>query len=176
MNIINNKLLLSLIVSATLFCSGTRSEPVNINVTGKVVAATCTIDNHGIYNVDFGKNIKTSALSQANSSTPWQAFNIILSRCPAEISHVTVGFSGRADPTDDSRYANMMGISYAQNVSIELQKITGSINAGNGKNISTAVKSDRKAIFDMQARVYSKMGDATPGNITAIVIMNFSYN
>ncbi|PLO62906.1 type 1 fimbrial protein, partial [Klebsiella michiganensis] len=51
-----------------------------------------------------------------------------------------------------------------------------SVNAGSGKSIAVDVDNNRQAIFDMRARIFSVAGGATAGNISAMVVMNFTYN
>ncbi|MBK6272933.1 fimbrial protein, partial [Klebsiella michiganensis] len=96
--------------------------------------------------------------------------------CPVGTSSVTAHFTGPVDGADPDLYANVSSPDSSRNVAIELQRITGSINAGSGKSIAVDVDNNRQAIFDMRARIFSVAGDATAGHISAMVVMNFTYN
>lgn len=165
----------------TLFTAIASSSPVNaadvtLYINGDIVASSCTVENNGIYNIDLGHNIPSLRLSEANSYSAWKAFYVTLSDCPVGTSRVTAHFTGPVDGTDPGLYANVNRPDSSRNVAIELQRITGSVNAGSGKSIAVDVDTRRQAIFDMRARIFSVAGGATAGNMSTMVVMNFTYN
>ncbi len=168
--IVMNSAVLSILIS-----TGTMAADVTINVTGKVVASPCTVDNSGVYNIDLGQNISAATLNPANSYSAWKNFNVTLSNCPAGTTKVTAAFSGTADSNNSAMYANTTGTGYAQNVAVQLQNGTAGTNTGNGATMTVNVASNA-ATFPLQARAYSTPGGATPGNISAAVLMNMTYN
>lgn len=51
------------------------AEPVNINITGKVVASPCTVDTtQSQLNVNLGDNIQATALGQPGNVTAFKIF------------------------------------------------------------------------------------------------------
>lgn len=151
------------------------ADNININITGKVIASPCTIDNSGTYNVDFGKNVSASTLATSGSSSAWKAINITLSNCPAGTTKVTAVFSGTSDAEDNNLYANAVGSAYAKRVAIQLQDQSGT-NVGNGTSLTENVSTDRIVTFPLQARLYTVNGGATPGTISSQVLFNVTYN
>ncbi|HGM6627006.1 TPA: fimbrial protein [Serratia marcescens] len=158
-----------------LLSTSTMAADVTINVTGKVVASPCTVDNNGNYNIDLGQNISAATLNPANSYSAWKNFNVTLSNCPAGTTKVTATFAGTADSNNTAMYANTTGTGFAQNVAVQLQNGTAGTNTGNGATMTVNVASSAAA-FPLQARAYSTPGGATTGNIAAAVLMNMTYN
>lgn len=167
------------IIMFGLFCAilspGAYAADVTINVTGKVVASPCTVDNNGVYNIDLGQSISSTTLSPANSYSAWKNFNVTLSACPVGTTKVTAAFSGNADSYNNTMYANATGTGYAQNVAVQLQNSSSGTNTGNGSTMTVSVVNSA-ATFPLQARAYSTPGGATAGIINAVVLMNMTYN
>ncbi|UAN48682.1 type 1 fimbrial protein [Serratia sp. JSRIV001] len=165
------------IASATLFVSMMASAaPVTVTITGKVIAAACTVDNSGAYTVTM-PDVTAATLNPANSYGTWKTFDVTLSNCPAGTTSVKATFDGTADGADANKYANTTGTGYATNVAVQVQNRSGTV-ADKGKNSTMTVNVDasRNATFDLQARPYSTPGGGTVGNITTVVLMNFTYN
>ncbi|MBA7847450.1 type 1 fimbrial protein [Klebsiella sp. RHBSTW-00484] len=154
----------------------TYAADVTIYISGDIIASSCTLENNGIHSINLGQNIPSQKLSEASSYSDWKKFNVTLRDCPTGTSKVTAHFSGPIDSIDNKLYANISQPDNSRNVAIELQRVTGSVNAGNGQFLSVNVDSNNRATFDMQARLYSTTGGATAGNISSMVIMNFTYN
>ncbi|CAI1032001.1 putative fimbrial protein SthD [Serratia fonticola] len=167
--------LYTLAIMGTL-CSSAFADPVNINITGRVTAAACTIDNSSTYNVVM-PDVTAATLNPANSYGTWKTFDVTLSNCPAGTTSVKATFDGTADGADANKYANTTGTGYATNVAVQVQNRSGTV-ADKGKNSTMTVNVDasRNATFDLQARPYSTPGGGTVGNITTVVMMNFTYN
>jgi minor fimbrial subunit len=150
------------------------ADPVNINITGNVVAAPCTVNNgNSNLNVDLGTNILASSLATAGSGTILTPFNLALTACPAGTNSVTVTFMGTADSTSASMYRNT---GTASNLAVELsQQTTGTI-LGNGSMLTQMVQADRTVTYALNARAYTAMGSVAPGTINAVVQADFTYN
>ena len=166
----------SLAIVGVLISVNAFADPVTINITGRVTAAACTIDNSSTYNVVM-PDVTAATLNPGASYGTWKTFDVTLSNCPAGTSSVKATFDGTADGTDANKYANTTGTGYATNVSVQVQNRSGTI-ADKGKNSTMTVNVDasRNATFDLQARPYSSAGGATVGNISTVVLMNFTYN
>lgn len=170
------KELLALASVGVMLSASVFADPVTINITGKVTSAACTVNNSGTYSVIM-PDVVASTLTPANSFGTWKTFDVTLSNCPAGTSTVKATFDGTADGNDGNKYANNTGTGYATNVAVQVQNRSGTI-ADKGKNstMSVAVDGSRNATFDLQSRPYSTPGNATVGNISTVVLMNFTYN
>lgn len=167
---------MALAVTGILISSAAIADPVTLNITGRVTAAACTIGNSGTYSVIM-PDVTAATLNSANSFGTWKTFDVTLSSCPAGTTTVQATFDGTADGSDANKYANTTGTGYASNVAVQVQNRSGTV-ADKGKNstMSVAVDASRNATFNLQARPYSTPGSATVGNISTVVLMNFTYN
>jgi len=152
------------------------ADNVTINITGRVAASSCNIDNSGTYNINLGQKIPSVKLINANSYSDWIPFNFTLSKCPTGTSSVTATFSGNADSSDTTIYANATGDEYAKNVAVQLQNAETGSNLGDKTTMNIKVASDKSVNFPLRARVYSTQGKATSGNISTTVLINLTYN
>lgn len=163
-------------MAGVLISCGVYAAPVTINITGKVTAAACTVDNSGAYNVIM-PDVTAATLNPANSSGAWKTFDVTLSSCPAGTSSVTAKFSGTPDSSDGNQYANTIGTGYATNVAVQLQNRSGTVaDKGNNSTMTVNVDGSNQVTFDLQARPYSTAGGATVGNISSVVLMDLTYN
>lgn len=151
-------------------------DPVQIEVTGTVVASPCEVDdsNVGTVPVSLGE-LQSAALNAAGSASDWVPVNISLKNCPAGTSSVTATFTGTPDEADvESLYANTGD---AQNVAVQLEGIAGE-KYGNGKTATLQIADavDGKPTWNLQTRAFSKNGGVTPGSISSVITMSFAYN
>ncbi|QBH97633.1 type 1 fimbrial protein [Limnobaculum zhutongyuii] len=166
----------TIVTTFLLFSLGINAAPVTVNITGKVIAAACTIDNSGSYDVIM-PDVTAATLSGANTYGGWKEFEVTLSNCPAGTTSVTAKFSGTADGNDANKYANTTGTGYATNVSVQVQNRSCTVDdKGNNSTMTVNVDASKKATFDLQARPYSTPGNATVGNIKTVAMMDFTYN
>lgn len=151
-----------------------QADPTNINISGVVVAAPCSVNNNDSnLNVDLGRNIQASDLAAAGSGSTLIPFTLSLTNCPSGTSTVKVSFSGTADTTSPTRYKNT---GTATNLAVELsQQTTGTI-LGNGSTLTQVVQPDKTVTYALNARAYSVAGSVMPGNVSAVVQANFTYN
>lgn len=163
-------------IIVVLYSQLIQAADTTITINGKVTAAACTINNGGTYTITM-PDVTAATLNTPSSYGAWESFNITLSNCPAGTSTVTATFDGTPDSQDALKYANSLGTGYAKNVSVQVQNRSGT-SSDKGKNSTMTVDVDesKNATFDLQARPYSSSGNATVGNITTLVLMNFSYN
>lgn len=174
MNMFTQGLIATLVVGS---CSlAAQAADTTITINGKVTAAACTINNSGTYTVTM-PDVTAATLNPANSFGTWKTFNVTLSNCPAGTSSVTAKFDGTADGANAAHYANTTGASYATNVAVQVQNRSGTV-ADKGKNSTMTVNVDasKNVTFDLQARPFSTPGGATVGDITTVVLMDFTYN
>ncbi|MGL5387634.1 MAG: fimbrial protein [Serratia sp. (in: enterobacteria)] len=159
------------------FCSmAAHAADTTITINGKVTAAACTVDNSGAYTVTM-PDVTAATLNLAASYGTWKTFDVTLSNCPAGTTSVKATFDGTADGADANKYANTTGTGYATNVAVQVQNRSGTIaDKGKSSTMTVNVDASKNATFDLQARPYSTPGSATVGNISTVVLMNFTYN
>ncbi|MHA2898136.1 fimbrial protein [Enterobacter sp. H2G27] len=154
------------------------TDPVTLNITGNVVASPCEVSaasENMTIDLGGGKDLQTTDLNAAGSSSAWIPVKVSLENCPAGTSSVTATFHGTADASDaDTLYSNT---GTATNVAVQLEGKSGEAY-GNGKTstITIADATDGKPTWDLQTRAFSKSGGVTPGTISSVITMSFAYN
>lgn len=148
------------------------ADPININITGNVVASPCVVNNSvSDLNVDLGKTIQAATLEVAGSGTTPVPFNLALTSCPAGTANVKVTFTGTADTTQTTMYKNT---GTATPLAVELS--SGSTILGNNGTLTQTVQTDKTVTYALSARAVTAAGSVTPGSINAVVQANFTYN
>ena len=154
------------------------ADPVTLNITGNVVASPCEVsaDSENMtIDLGSGKDLQTSDLNAAGSSSAWVPITVSLENCPAGTSSVTATFHGTSDAADANTLYSNTGT--ATNVAVQLEGKAGEAY-GNGKTstITIADATGGKPTWDLQTRAFSKSGGVTPGTISAVITMYFAYN
>ena len=141
---------------------------VTITVNGSVVAKPCTVATTSA-NVDLG-DLYTFNLITPGSSSIWHPVSLDLVNCPVGTSTVTATFSGIADTTG---YYKNQGT--AGNIQLQLQDTAGN-NLNNGAQKKLQVNdSSISTRFPLQVRALSVKGQATQGNIQAVIDVTYTY-
>lgn len=166
-------------VLATLFIGAgynvAIADPVNINITGKVVASPCVVNNgNSDLNVDLGTTIQASTLATAGAGTGPTTFSLVLSSCPVGTNNVAVTFTGSAASAPQTTLYKNTGT--ATPLAVELSTSDTGTILGNSSMISRAVQVDRTVTYPLSARAVTATGSVTPGTIIALVQANFTYN
>lgn len=151
----------------------TAMAAVNINITGRVIASPCEVNNNqSTLNVDLGQNIQASTLAAAGASTPPTPFNLELKSCPAGTDSVKVTFTGT--PAAAPQTNMYMNTGVANPLAVELS--SGSTILGNNSSLTQPVLSDRSVTYALSARAVTPTGSVTTGSIAAVVQADFTYN
>lgn len=167
-----NKLALIALVCGCI-ASGS-SLAVDININGKIVASPCQVNGgSNEFQVNLGDSIQADTLATSGSASDWVPFTLKLTSCPASTSSFSVAFSGTADSTVTTNYANS---GTAQNISVALTTQDGVTTLGNGTSLANvAIPSDTHAYdLNLRARAVSK-GSVKPGTISSQVQATFTY-
>lgn len=169
---------------AVLYCATGYSHyalagDASLNITGKVVASPCVVSTDSVsMTIDLGggNDLQTADLNAAGSSSAWIPFKVSLENCPAGTSSVTTTFHGTPDDGDPETLYSNTGT--AANVAVQLEGKTDEEHYGNGKTskIIIADATDGKPTWDLRTRAFSKAGGVTPGTISSVITMSFSYN
>lgn len=167
----------AIFMSGSLFAYGS-TDTVQIQVTGKIIAASCQVDIP--QTVDLGQ-ISRQDLSVAGGNSGTMVVLLKLSQCSPQVSQATVSFTGSpytADPAFSSAiYANEAS-GGATDIGLQLFNLDGKalVNLANGVEYSFPVQTDTHAgIFSMGARMYTPHGTPTAGDFKSAVTVNFTY-
>lgn len=170
MNILRAAALAATLISCNIFAG----DAVNISVTGNIIVSPC-IFNGGNDNLDIDLgNIQASNMATPGSSSDPVPFNLVFTQCPTGTSSVTVSFTGNPDPVAGADY--YMNSGSATNVAVAMSEAASGTLKGTGTSITQTISADRTATMAMLASVRSFTGGATPGSISAVVVMTMQYN
>ncbi|MEL4012840.1 fimbrial protein [Dryocola clanedunensis] len=158
-----------LMSSAAVFAA----DPVNINITGKVVASPCVVNSgSGDLTMDLGQNIQASTLATAGSGSTPVTQDLKLTSCPVGTTNVKATFTGTADTTSTTMYKNT---GTATPLAVELSNAEDSSLLSNGTTLTLPVLADNTVTFKLKARAYTAAGSVTPGTISSVVVADFTY-
>ncbi|WBM72471.1 type 1 fimbrial protein [Buttiauxella sp. WJP83] len=172
-----NLLLRAAVIFAFMGGEVMAADIVNINITGRVLAAPCVVDAGSVsQNVDFGQLIATD-LRAAGSSSEWKPFKVTLVNCPVSTVAAIATFTGTPFATDATLYSNATSPTDASNVAIQVVDDSNrSIVKGNGTSMTTSINpASHQAVFALAGRVISPNGNAGSGRINSVVMMTFTY-
>lgn len=149
------------------------AAPVNINITGNVVASPCTVNNStDDLTVDLGTTIQASTLAAAGAGSTPVTFELSLTDCPVGTSNVTVTFTGTPAAAPQSDMYLNTGV--ATPLAVELS--SDATVLGNNSTLSQPVLADKTVTYALSARAVTSTGSVTPGSIVSVVQANFTYN
>ncbi|MFV8846527.1 fimbrial protein [Serratia fonticola] len=151
------------------------ADPVNINITGRVVSSPCVVNNNNSdLNVDLGQTIQASTLATAGAGTTPTPFNLSLTACPVGTNNVTVTFTGTAAANPQTNMYLNTGT--ATPLAVELSSGGLGTILGNNSTLTMPVLGNRTVTFPLLARAVTSTGNVTAGSIVAVIQANFTYN
>lgn len=168
-----------LAVSAVLFSTSLMASPITLNVTGNVIAAACTVDTTlaGGQQVQLG-DVGRTKLQNVGEAGPWKSFSLQLINCPTGTSFSTATFTGTADSSDTTLFANTEpATTAAAQVAVQMadDNNRGTVISNNGSMTVSVDSTAKTAIFPLAARLYTPTGGVQPGSVSATVLVNFTY-
>ena len=170
MNIRHKKILMLMLLSWEVLSA----DSVSVGVTGNIVASPC-IFNGGNTQLDINLgNIEATNMATPGSSSDPVPFTLSFTQCPVGTRSVMVSFTGTPDPVAGADY--YMNSGSATNVAVAMREAGTGTLKGTGSSITQNIAADRTATMAMQAAVKSVSGGATPGSISAVVVMTMQYN
>ncbi|MDX6842943.1 MAG: fimbrial protein [Hafnia sp.] len=149
-----------------------------VMVTANVVASPCVVLSPNL-TIPLG-NIEASTLESANVYTAWSEMTstatIKLANCPAGTTEVLMTFTGPPDPNGGvGSFLNMdTGTGAATNVSVQL-KPSGSTDPIRNNEVMDIPIETGAALIPLSARLYTKSGGVTPGRVSSVINVAFSY-
>ncbi|MEP8888252.1 fimbrial protein [Enterobacter roggenkampii] len=169
------------LVTASTTCSVFSADPVQLNVTGTVVASPCVIDTASqSLDVPLGE-LQSADLNSAGSSSAWKDINVVFKSCPAGTSSITATFHGTPDAGDPTTLYSNTAVDAgedkaAKNIAVQLEGLADE-PYGDGKTATIDIASaGATPTFKMHTRAFSKDGSVTPGKISSVITMSFAYN
>lgn len=170
MNIRHKKILMLMLLSWEVLSA----DSVSVGVTGNIVASPC-IFNGGNTQLDINLgNIEATNMATPGSSSDPVPFTLSFTQCPVGTRSVMVSFTGTPDPVAGADY--YMNSGSATNVAVAMREAATGTLKGTGSSIMQNIAAGRTATMAMQAAVKSVSGGATPGSISAVVVMTMQYN
>lgn len=149
------------------------ADPVNVNITGRVIVGPCTVDTSSVnQTVDFGQQHSTH-LRTPGSALSWQPFQVKLTNCPAGTTVATMTFNGLPFMDDATLYSNS---GTATNVAVQIAQDADKTQIqGNGSGMAVTVDAQHNAIYALAARLITPAGNVGPGTVRSVVQINFTY-
>ncbi|VXD06033.1 conserved exported hypothetical protein [Enterobacterales bacterium 8AC] len=154
------------------------ADPVQVNITGKVIASPCSLDTaNSDLAIDLG-NIKVASMKVPGTyGGTERLFNLVLKNCPSNTSRVVATFSGVADEDDATLFANTGS---AKGVGIKVKTRDEPYSATTVRpDQSTWVlpveSATKSANLAFASRVYTTTGNVTTGTISAVMQVTFTY-
>lgn len=160
------------IMTVIISFSSLAESTVNLTFSGDIKAATCNVSGGGNISIDL-KEMPANLFKTTNSSSIWNNFTVKLVDCSPTINQVKLTFSGTADNADvDNLYKNE---GTAKNIAVQLQNSNGKIPLGNQKLLYIAVNGQSTVNIPLRTRAFSKLGNATPGTVSAKITATIVY-
>lgn len=152
----------------------TGATAADINLSGTVVAAACTVDTSTKEQTVTFQQARAVDYTVVGDTSEWQDFALTLSSCPVSTTLVTVSFSGDTDSTDPTKFANTQGDATGMALQIMTRDHQTEIQP-KGKMSVGVDASTRSVIFPLSARMYTPTGMVTAGDFKTIVQLSFTY-
>lgn len=164
----------SIVVSLWVALVCTDALAADINLSGTVVAAACTVDAGSKEQTVTFKQARAVDYPNIGDSSEWQDFALTLSSCPASTTQVTATFSGDADGDDPTKFANTQGD--ATGMALQIMNRAHSAEFSPLGTLSVSVDNvSRSATFPFSARLYTPTGHVTAGDFKTVVQFSFTY-
>ncbi|ENO0284021.1 TPA: type 1 fimbrial protein [Enterobacter asburiae] len=145
----------------------------NINISGQVVASPCVVDAGTVSKVvNLGQETKQNLISFGDGGA-WSDFDLLVQNCPAGTSSVTAKFTGTADSQAPMTWKNSGTSNSVQlYVTNRAHTVLYYVNSTLQVDVDSSTHS---ATFPLSARIYTSLGNATPGTFQAVMNVDFTY-
>lgn len=167
-----------LLLAALSSTANAVGEQTVVTVTANVVASPCLVLSPNI-TIPLG-NIEASTLESANTYTTWTDVKseamIKLASCPTGTTEVLMTFTGTPDPNGGvGSFLNAdTGTGAATNVSVQLKPSGNTDPVKNNEVMDIPIESGA-ALIPLSARLYTKSGSVTPGSVSSVINVAFTY-
>jgi len=144
-----------------------------INITGKVVQDTCSINVNGSGNAVLLPTVTTDTLNAAAGTTAGpQNFTLNLTGCDSTATAAQLNFTTGSNNLADG---NLKNNGTAKNVEVQLLAGTNLINVGSNLNAPSVTLTSGAGSTPMTARYYAVTTGVTAGTVSTSASVTFSY-
>lgn len=144
-----------------------------INITGKVVADTCSINVNGSGNTVTLPTVTTSQFTAAGQAVGPKAFTLNLTGCDNTATSAQLSFkTGTANATD----GNLTNGGTASGVEVQLLAGGSVVNTKTDANAPAVALTAGAGNTAMTAQYYSTAASVGAGSVTAAATVTFAYN
>ncbi|HBE9178828.1 TPA: fimbrial protein [Serratia fonticola] len=170
---------LNMLLPALAVLPGTAAKAADVTITGKVIAASCTVSPVlvGGQSIDLG-TLGRLGFQHAGNAGEWQPFALSLTACPAGTTKTTVTFTGVQDGVDATLFANTEpSATAASHIAVQLAEDAnrGVVLSDNSTMTVDIDSVSNTASFPLAARLYTPSGGVQAGKISSTVLVNFTY-
>ena len=166
-----------LLLAASLLPSVSKAADSTMTMTATVNASPCTLDSaDSKTTIDLG-NYYADELVNPGSGVGVLYFKLVLKDCPETTSKVIATFQGTDNP-DEGNGKSFASTGSAENAGIQLKYSQSGLWENdalhNGSTMTSNVASDHTAQFLLATRVFTPVGNATPGTVHSTITVNFT--
>lgn len=171
--------MLNMLLSSLTVLPGTKAHATDVNITGKVIASSCTVSPVLV----AGQEVNLGALGRtqflhANDAGTWKSFALNLTNCPAGTTTVKATYTGTPDGTNATLFANTEPVATAAlNMAVQMAKDsdhTAVLSTGSVMSVDVDTQTGT-ATFPLAARLYTPTGGTLAGQVSSSVLVNFTY-
>ena len=171
-----SKIVIAASVLALGFSAGAYAADGTINITGKIIGTTCTINGAASGSAAVNVTLPVvlaSTLNGSGKTAGTTAFAINLTNCDSNIATAGVSFQPGSTIASDGTLINS---GTANKVSVALLNASGTqINLSTGANNNLPVTLTNGAGSLNYSAQYLATGNATSGTVTTSVTFNLAY-
>lgn len=167
--IITNKMFF-LALSGLLHSPLTQADSVAVNITGNVIASSCTVKGSNPHNVVL-PDIDVLKLSKKGETSPFVNFDLELEGCSEGVTKVTATYGGTVSPLSADSFKNT---GTATQVVLYMLDSAGSEIRPNATRQVVVDSVARTAKFSQKIQIYA-MGASTPGTVSGNIVVSFTY-
>lgn len=144
-----------------------------ININGKVVSDTCTLDVNGSGNTVTLPTVTTSQFTAAGQAVGPQNFTLNLTGCDATAKSAQLSFkTGTGNATD----GNLTNTGSATGVEVQLVAGGSVVNVKDDTGAPLIALTSGNGSASMTAQYYSTAAAVGAGSVTAAATVTYSYN
>lgn len=148
----------------------TQADSVAVNISGNVVASSCTVKSGSSFSVLL-PDIDVLKLAKNGDTSPFVDFDLDLEGCSAGVTKVTATYGGEVSPLSANSFKNTGS---ATQVVLYLLDSAGVEIRPNATRQVAVDSVARTAKFSQKVQIYA-IGASTPGTVSGNIIVSFTY-
>ena len=154
------------------------AAPVQVNITGNVIASPCTVDTaNSNLDVTLGDIPATELATAGSYGGTAQTFTIALKDCPASTTKTVATISGTPYASDTNLFANTgtaagVGVKIKPNAAAWTDT---SVNPNQSTWVQNVNATTHAVSYVFDARSYTSVGSINPGTIVSAMQVAFTY-